>query len=84
MSESSARFVTVWRCCGMPTRSAATCRHYGLSRHVFYKWQRRVDELGEAGLRDGSSRPRHSSTATDPEIVGKVIYLRRHYHFGPG
>ena len=54
-----------------------------MSRQVFYKWQRRYEELGEAGLRDGSSRPLHSPNATDPEIVRKVIYLRRSYHFGP-
>ena len=63
---------------------SATCRYYGISRQVFYKWHRRYEELGEAGLRDGSSRPLHSPTATDPEIVRKVIYLRRSYHFGPG
>ena len=63
---------------------SATCRYYGISREVFYKWQRRYDELGEAGLRDGSSRPLNSPNATHPEIVHKVIYLRRSYHFGPG
>lgn len=62
---------------------SATCRYYGISRQVFYKWQRRYDELGEAGLRDGSSRPLRSPNATDPEIIGKVIHLRRSYHFGP-
>src|SRR5262245_1265075 len=63
---------------------SATCRYSGISRQLFYKWHRRYEELGEAGLRDGSSRPLHSPTATDPEIVRKVIYLRRSYHFGPG
>jgi transposase InsO family protein len=63
---------------------AATCRYYGISRQCFYKWRNRYDELGEEGLRDGSSRPLRSPNATDPEIVGKVIYLRQHYHFGPG
>jgi transposase-like protein len=63
---------------------SATCRYYGIRRQVFYKWHRRYDELREAGLRDGSSRPLHSPTATDPEIVRKVVYLRRSYHFGPG
>lgn len=27
---------------------AATCRYYGISRQVFYKWKRRHEELGEA------------------------------------
>ena len=38
--------------------AAATCRYYGISRQSFYKWQRRYEDLGEAGLRDGSSGPR--------------------------
>jgi transposase-like protein len=54
---------------------AATCRYYGISRQAFYKWQHRFEELGEAGLRDNSSRPHHSPNATDPEIIGKLIYL---------
>jgi transposase len=63
---------------------SATCRYYGISRQCFYKWTRRYDELGEEGLRDGSSRPLRSPNATDPEIIAKVIFLRRSYHFGPG
>jgi transposase InsO family protein len=62
---------------------AATCRYYGISRQVFYKWKRRFDELGEEGLRDRSSRPHVSPKATETEVIGKIIYLRRNYHFGP-
>jgi transposase InsO family protein len=62
---------------------AATCRYYGISRQCFYKWLRRYEELGEDGLRDRSSAPLRSPNATDVEIVGKIIYLRRNYHFGP-
>lgn len=62
---------------------SATCRYYGISRPTFYKWLNRFDEVGEDGLRDGSCRPHHSPGATHTEIVGKIIYLRQHYHFGP-
>ena len=62
---------------------AATCRYYGVSRQCFYKWRRRYEELGEEGLRDGSSRPLNSPNATPAEVVGKIVYLRQHYHFGP-
>src|SRR5260370_33279147 len=62
---------------------ALTCRYYGISRPTFYKWLQRYEELGEAGLRDGSSRPRHCPNETNTEVVGKIIYLRQHYHFGP-
>ncbi|MEV4674067.1 IS481 family transposase [Actinomadura sp. NPDC049382] len=60
-----------------------TCRYYGISRNCFYKWQRRYQEEGIDGLRDRSSRPHHSPNATHTDVVNKIVYLRRHYHFGP-
>jgi len=60
-----------------------TCRYYGISRPTFYKWQRRYEEHGEDALRDGSSRPHHIPHATKAEVVGKIVYLRQNYHFGP-
>ena len=62
---------------------AATCRYYGISRTRFYRWQRRYEEQGLAGLRDKSRRPHTSPTATTAEVVGKVVHLRQTYHFGP-
>lgn len=59
---------------------AAACRYYGISRQTFYRWLGRYEEQG---LRDGSSRPHNSPNATHTEIVGKIIYLRQNYHFGP-
>ncbi|MFG2339868.1 IS481 family transposase [Streptomyces yangpuensis] len=60
-----------------------TCRYYDISRNCFYKWQRRYQEEGLEGLRDRSSAPHHSPNATDADIVGKIVYLRQNYHFGP-
>jgi transposase InsO family protein len=62
---------------------ALTCRYYGISRPCFYKWLHRYEEFGEEGLRDGSSRPLTSPGATKTEVVGKIVYLRQNYHFGP-
>jgi hypothetical protein len=61
-----------------------TCRHYGISRQVFYTWLRRYEADGLAGLRDRSRRPLHCLHETPAEVVGKIIYLRTNYHFGPG
>ncbi len=36
---------------------AATCRYYGISRTVFYRWRRRFEEEGLDGLKDRSSAP---------------------------
>ena len=62
---------------------ASTCRYFGISRPTFYCWLNRYEELGEEGLRDGSSRPKHCPHETNADVVGKIMYLRQHYHFGP-
>jgi transposase InsO family protein len=62
---------------------ALTCRYYGTTRQSYYVWLRRYEELGIAGLRDRSKRPKFSPNATHGEVVGKIIYLRQNYHFGP-
>ena len=62
---------------------AMTCRYSGISRQVYYRWLRRYQEQGIDGLRDLSRRPRHSPNATRVDVVGKILYLRQNYHFGP-
>ena len=62
---------------------AQTCRYYGITRQTFYRWLRRYEEKGLEGLRNKSHRPHHSPNATSAEVVGKIIYLRQNYHFGP-
>lgn len=62
---------------------AATCRYYGISRTVFYRWKHRYEDEGLDGLKDRSSAPLHCPTITHPEVVEKIIHLRQHYHFGP-
>src|SRR3954447_15140606 len=67
------------------TRTVArTCRHFGISRQAFYKWKKRYDADGDAGLCDRSRAPRRSPRATPTEVVSKVLHLRQTYHFGPG
>jgi transposase InsO family protein len=60
-----------------------TCRYYGISRQCFYKWLRRYEEHGLEGLMDRSRAALSCPHATPAEVVGKVIYLRQNYHFGP-
>jgi transposase len=59
------------------------CRHFGISRKTFYKWKKRYDEHGDAGLCDQARTPRNMSNATPSEVVSKILYLRQNYHFGP-
>lgn len=60
-----------------------TCRYYGVSRQVFYRWKRLYEAEGAEGLRDRSCRPKYCPRETRTEVVGKIIYLRQNYHFGP-
>jgi transposase InsO family protein len=62
---------------------AKTCRYYGISRQCYYKWLRRYEDHGLEGLKDRSRAANSCPHATPTEIVGKVIYLRTNYHFGP-
>ncbi len=50
---------------------------------MLLKWLRRYEEFGLEGLRERSSRPHNSPRATQSEVVGKILYLRQNYHFGP-
>jgi transposase InsO family protein len=62
---------------------ALTCRSDGISRQCFSTWKRRYDAHGLDGLQDRSTRPQVSPNATRTEVVGKILCLRQHYHFGP-
>jgi transposase InsO family protein len=63
---------------------AQTCRRFGISRKTFYKWKKRYEVGGAAGLCDRPTRPLRSPRSFSQDIVSKVLYLRQNYHFGPG
>ena len=63
---------------------ARVCRWFGISRKSFYKWKQRHAEHGDAGLCDRRRTPRRFPRATPREVISKILYLRQHYHFGPG
>jgi len=56
---------------------AATCRYYGISRSCYYQWRHRYEAEGLDGLKD------HSPRATRGEVIEKIVWPRKHYHFGP-
>ena len=62
---------------------AASCRYYGISRECYYRWLRRYEADGLEGLKDRSHRPHHSPRATQAKVIEKIVWLRKHYHFGP-
>jgi Transposase./Integrase core domain. len=78
------RFKVLQQACERSRNVARTCRHFGISRQAYYRWKRRYAAHGETGLADRPSRPHRSPRATPREVVSKILYLRQHYHFGPG
>jgi putative transposase len=59
-----------------------TCRHFGISRQTFYRWQGRYDRWDLSRLADRSSRPKRirQRTWTTAEIVA-VKALRERFPF---
>lgn len=55
----------------------------GVSRMTVYKWLRRYDQDGVAGLEDRSSRPHRSPQETPAEMVAAVLHARRTRRWGP-
>jgi transposase InsO family protein len=90
MTKAEQTRLVTWRMrvlehAGGGTRQVArTCRHFGLSRKTFYKWKKRYETGGAAAVCDRPSTPHRSPRATPREVVSKILYLRQHYHFGPG
>jgi len=90
MTKAEQARVVAWRLKilrysqGEPRQVARTCRHFGISRTMFYRWKRRFEVHGEAGLADRPRTPLRSPRATPPAVVSKILYLRQQYHFGPG
>ena len=58
---------------GEPRQVARTCRYFGISRTAFYRWKKRFDEFGEAGLADRSRSPHNSPRATSSAVVSKIV-----------
>lgn len=55
------------------------CRRFEISPTTGYKWLKRYQKSGEAGLHDRSRRPHHSPTKT-PTAKEQLIVALRHKH----
>jgi putative transposase len=59
---------------------ALTCRHFGISRQTFYRWQRRYDPMDLSRLESHSHRPHHCRRPTWSFLLeSKVLTLRLRY-----
>lgn len=66
---------------GWPVASAAAAA--GVSRQTAYRWLRRFETDGDAGLEDRSSRPHSCPTRVPPELEERVIADRVEHREGP-
>jgi putative transposase len=59
---------------------AATCRHFGIARSTFYRWQRRYDPMQLSFLENRPSRPRRCRRPSwTPAHAAAVQQLRERY-----
>ena len=69
------RFVSQVRQGGVQV--SVLCREFGISRQTGYKWLKRYDEAGVAGLADQSRRPQHSPRQTETALEKVVSEARQ-------
>ena len=63
---------------------AELCREFGVSRKTGYKWLKRYEEAGVAGLADRSRAPRDHPNAVSGEVERAIREARRkHPRWGP-
>ena len=55
------------------------CREFGVSRKTGYKWIKRFQDEGRAGLEDRSRRPRAIRYATDEAVAARLVGKRQSY-----
>ena len=60
-----------------------TCRYVGVAKSGFYVWKKVYEPHGDEGLVNQTPCPYNSRLRTLPNIVEKVLQLRRTYHLGP-
>ena len=73
------RFKLLQRAGASSRNVARTCRHFGISRKSFYKWKKRYEADGEAGLCDRATGtpPWHAVMLTDHDYAIQALVLDR-------
>ena len=88
MTNAEQRRLTHWR---LKLLQAATMPGWGAHLPAFrtftedvLQMAERYHQHGDAWLADRARAPHYSPGATPAAVVSKILYLRQHYHFGPG
>ena len=75
----SERLLFVQACLDRRHQIVAICDRFGISEKTGHKWLRRFREAGYAGLGDQSHAPRHRADLVAPEVVARILALRRQH-----
>lgn len=59
-----------------------TCREFDVARSTFYYWKQKYDKEGQDGLYRKKPVANSHSRKTSPEVVEKVLELRKEYSLG--
>ena len=62
---------------GVPVKVTALCREFGISRQTVFKYRRRFEAEGPAGLAERSRLPHSSPQRISAEIEDAIIRLRK-------
>ncbi len=60
-----------------------TCRFFGISRSSYYVWKAAYQREGDTGLINKKPCASRHPKALAPELVDRILHLRRTYHLGP-
>ena len=60
-----------------------TCRYFGVPRSLFYVWRGKYRARGRAGIARQKAVGVSYGNAIAPDVVEKVLHLRRTYRLGP-
>jgi len=58
------------------------CKEYDVPRSTFYRWRKRYEEEGLAGLSNKKPIPHNPPRKTPPEVVEKILEIRKEDQIG--
>lgn len=59
------------------------CRHFGISREIFYRWKRAYERGGEKALINSKPCPQNPNLRVPQHVDELTLHLRTTYHLGP-
>src|SRR5262249_22325554 len=84
VEQERMKFIAAWLNEDCDWAKSELCRAFGISRKIGYKWRARYEASGLEGLKDQSRAPKTHPNAVAPQVVERLLKLRRRHRFwGP-